>query len=833
MLQSSSSPLGLASATNRRRLIYLRRCINLPFQTQRITTFFHRYSSSAASTTPRAAGRCDILGTLVSNASSLSQTQQCHAFALLNGFLPRHFSLTTSLILRYAALRPCPATTFRRLFEEALPFSFSAFLWNTLIRAQSVARVRDDFEVYNRMVRSGVRPDDYTFPFVLKACADSGSVEKGLEVHGAVFKCGFDWDVFVGNTLLLFYGDCVDVRDAGKVFDEMLERDVVSWNTAIGVFSVGGFYEEAFDLFLKMNLISGLMPNVATLVTVLPVCAGLGDEVTTMQIHCYTVKVGLDSQVTVGNSLVDGYGKCGELEASRRVFDEMVEKNEVSWNAVIASLTYSGHSTNALNTFKSMIDNHMKPNSVTISSIMPVLVELRNLDFGREIHGFSVRHGIDSDIFVSNSLIDMYAKSGQSTKASNVFHQMREKNVVSWNALIANLAQNRQQLAAIQLVRQMHFAGEIGNSVTFTNVLPACGRLRLLDAGREIHARTIRMGCYFDIFVSNALTDIYAKCGCLHLAQTVFNTSLRDDVSHNILIIGYSQTSECSKSLDLFKEMAHAGLKHDVISYVGAISACANLPALDIGKQIHGFVVRQYMNPHLFICNALLDFYTKCGKIDIADKVFSGISNKDAASWNTMILGRGMLGELDIAFDLFRAMKEDGVQYDSVSYLAVLSACSHGGLVAEGKAYFDEMVSQNIKPTQMHYACMVDLLGRAALIDEAAKFVESMPEEPDANVWGSLLGACRLHGNMELACWAADHLFKLKPTHSGYYAMLSNIYAEAGKWDEANSVRKLMKLNKATKTPGFSWVHIDDQVHAFIAGDRLQQFDSRVCQREF
>ncbi|CAN1830326.1 Pentatricopeptide repeat-containing protein At1g18485 [Linum perenne] len=676
------------------------------------------------------------------------------------------------------------------------------------------------------MVRSGVRPDDYTFPFVLKACVDSGSFEKGLEVHGALLKCGFDWDVFVGNTLLLFYGDCVSIRDAEKVFDEMLERDVVSWNTVIGVFSVRGFYKEAFDLFLKMNLTSGLTPNIATVVTVLPVCAGLENVRMAMQIHCFTLKVGLDSQVTVGNALIDVYGKCGKSKFSRRVFDEMVDKNEVSWNAIITGLTYSGNSNYALEMFISMIESHMKPNSVTISSIMPVLVELGHFHIGTEVHGFSLRNGIESDIFVSNSLIDMYAKSGHSTEASNVFNHMHEKNVVSWNAMIANLAQNRMQLAAIELLRQMQFAGEIGNSVTFTNVLPACGRLRLLDAGKEIHARAIRLGCYFDLFVSNALTDMYAKCGCLHLAQTVFETSLRDDVSYNILVIGYSQTSECSKSLDLFKQMGHVGLKHDVVSYVGAISACANLPALKLGKEIHGLVLRNHMNTHLFICNALLDFYTKCGKIDVAEKVFCRISNRDAASWNTMILGRGMLGELDMAFDLFSAMKEDGVPYDSVSYIAVLSACSHGGLVSKGKKYFDEMLAQDIKPTQMHYACMVDLLGRAGLLDEAVKFIEQLQDEPDANVWGSLLGACRLHGNVELACWAADHLFKLKPQHSGYYTMLSNIYAEAGKWDEADLVRKLMKVKGATKNPGCSWVHINDQVHAFIAGDRLQQVDS-------
>ncbi|CAN0909685.1 Pentatricopeptide repeat-containing protein DOT4, chloroplastic [Linum grandiflorum] len=773
--------------------------------------------------------RSNLLEVLVSNAPYLFQTQQCHAFALLNGLLPRTVSLSASLIRRYAALRACPAM-FRRLFEETLPFSTDAFLWNTLIKAQSVAQVKDDFRTYNRMVRSGVRHDNYTFRYVLEECVDNGSVTKGLEVHGALLKCGFDWDVVVGNTLLLFYGDCVSIRDADKVFDEMLERDVVSWNTLIRVLSKRGLYRKAFDVFLKMNLISELMPNIPTILTLLPACVELEDVRMITQIHCFTLKVGLDSQVTVGNTLTNVYGKCGKFKFSKRVFDEMVDKNVVSWNAIITGLTCSGHSDNALGMFILMIESHVKPNSETISSIMPVLVESGHFRIGTEVHGFSVRNGIESDIFVSNSLIDMYGKSGHSTEALNVFNHMLEKNVVSWNAMIANLAQNRLQFDAIKLFRQMQFAEEIGNSVTFTNVLPACGRLGFLDAGKQIHARTIRLGCYFDLFVSNALTDMYAKCGCLHLAQIVFENSVRDGVSYNIRITEHSKTSECLKSLDLFKEMSQVGLQHDVVSYRGAISACANLSALKLGKEIHGLVLRHHMNTHLFICNALLDFYTKCGKIDVAEKVFRRMSNRDTTSWNTMIQGRGMLGESDVVFDLFSAMKENEVQYDSVSYIAVLSACSHVGLISEGMKYFNEMLAQDIKPTQIHYGCIVDLLGRAGLLDQAVKFIEQLQDEADANVWSSLLRACSDHGNLELARWAADHLLKLKPQHSGYYIMVSNIYAEAGKWDDAESVRKLMKVKGATKTPGSSWVHINDQgeARAFYA-DNLQNGHENGC----
>ncbi|KAK3205395.1 hypothetical protein Dsin_019441 [Dipteronia sinensis] len=623
---------------------------------------------------------------ICSNSQSLHQTKQTHAFALLNGILPRSVSLSASLILRYAEFEQ--PTLSLLVFQQTVPYSHTAFLWNTLIRALSIARFYDGFVTYNRMLRSGVRPDDHTFPFVLKTCADNMQLQKGMEIHGCLFKLGFDKDVFVGNTLLLFYGNCGCLENVKRVFDEMPEKDVVSWNTLIGIFSVSGFYVEALDLYFGMNLSSGFKPNSVSIVSVLPVCGGLADETMARLIHCYAVKVGLDIQVTISNALVDAYGKCGNAKASKLVFDEMIERNEVSWNSIITSLAYTGRNKDALDMFRLMIDAGLRPNSIAISSMLPVLVELQLFSLGKEIHGFSLRTGVESDIFVANSLIDMYAKSGHPAEASYVFNNMESRNVVSWNAMVANFAQNRLELSALELVRDMQAHNEIPNSVTLTNVLPACARAGFLCPGKEIHARTIRMELNFELFVTNALTDMYAKCGCLNLAQNVFDISLRDEISYNILIVGYSETSNCSESLRLFLEMGHMGMEHDVVSFMGAISACTNIAATKQGKEIHALLVRKHLHTHLFIANSLLDFYSRCGRIDLANKIFDRIPNRDAASWNTLILGYGMLGEVDIAINLFESMRLDGVDYDSVSYIAVLSACSHGGLVEKGKGIF-------------------------------------------------------------------------------------------------------------------------------------------------
>ncbi|XP_049407479.1 pentatricopeptide repeat-containing protein At1g18485-like [Solanum stenotomum] len=765
-----------------------------------------------------------------STTKSLLQTQQAHAFSIINGFLPFSISISAALILRYAAFSSDPRIV-RTMFNQSLPFSRSAFLYNTLIRAQTILGVVGVLEVYNGMLRSGVVPDDHTFPFVIKLCTDFGEVRKGLEVHGLLMKLGFDYDVFVNNTLMLFYGSFGDLVSAGKVFDEMSERDLVSWNSMIRVFSDNRCYFEGIGVFREMVMRSEFKPNVVSVVSVLPVCAVLEDGIMVSEIHCYVIKVGLDCQVAIGNAFVDAYGKCLNVESSRQVFDEMVERNEVSWNAMIGTFAHNGFNNHALESFRFMIDGGWNVNSTTISSLLPVLVELGKFNKGREVHGFCLRTGLECDVFVANALIDMYAKSERSAEASAVFHKMCSRNVVSWNTMVANFAQNRLELEAIGLVREMQSSGETATSITLTNVLPACARIGCLRSGREIHARSIRNGSVIDLFVSNAITDMYAKCGCLNLAQNVFDMSLRDEVSYNILIVGYSQTSHCSKSLVLFSEMVPTGMKHDTVSFVGVLSACATISAIKQGKEIHAFAVRRLFHEHLFVSNSFLDLYTKCGRIDLSQKVFDRIENRDVASWNTMILGYGMLGDIHTAIDMFETTREDGVEHDSVSYIAVLSACSHGGLVDKGKKYFNDMLARNIEPSQMHYACMVDLLGRSGLMDETINLITHLPFEPDSNVWAALLGACRLNGNVDLGSWAAEHLFKLQPHHPGYYALLSNMYAEAGRWGEADSIRELMKLRGVKKNPGCSWVQIQDKVHAFIVGKRLEGLDGTLVKR--
>ncbi|EYU35955.1 hypothetical protein MIMGU_mgv1a024216mg, partial [Erythranthe guttata] len=512
----------------------------------------------------------------------------------------------------------------------------------------------------------------------------------------------------------------------------MPKRDLISWNTGIRIFADNERLLDCVGLFKNMIAKSGFVPNVISVVSVLPVCASLENERLVSLIHSYVFKVGLDGEIRIGNALVDAYGKCGNTGALEGVFDDMVERNEVSWNSIIGGFSRTGLNSNALNCFRAMIREHVEINTVTIATILPTLIELNLLDKGKEIHGFTVKIGMDSDAFVANALVDMYGKSRRFSEASSVFYNIGAKNIVSWNTMIGNFAQNGLEFEALEL---------------------------------------------------------------------------------------------SSNSISLFTEMEMLGLNLDTVSYMGVLSACTNMSAVKEGKQIHAFATRRLFHEHLFIANSFLDFYTKCGQIEIAKKLFDRIPKRDTASWNTMILGFGMLGEFQSSVDLFEAMKEDGVEYDSVSYIAVLSACSHGGLVERGKSYFNDMLARkNLEPSETHYACMVDLLGRCGLMEEAVKLINGMPMKPGANTWGALLGASRVHGNVELGFWAGENLLEAKPDNPGYYVVLSNMYAEAGRWEDADRVRKTMSTRRVKKNPGCSWVQVQDQMQGFISGERFDPY---------
>eukprot|EP01018_Ginkgo_biloba_P001347 Gb_16635 [translate_table: standard] len=502
-------------------------------------------------------------------------------------------------------------------------------------------------------------------------------------------------------------------------------------------------------------------------------------------VHAHMIEAGFKCQdVSLGNKIVTLYTKCECLLDARRVLDQMPILNVVSWTAMIAAYVRHGHSEEALSLFYRMqLMDNCQPNQFTFASILPACGNLESLEQGMEIHEEIIRRGFQSDVFVGNALVDMYAKCGSIENARTVFEKMDQRSVVSWNAMIAGYAQTGRVEEALKLFQKMPER----NVVSWTAMI----------AG-------------------------YAKNGFVDDALQLFQKMPeRNVVSWTAMIAGYAQNGYAEEALKFFRQMLLEGVKPNSNTFASVLPACINLAALEQGKDIHEEILRSGFQSDVFVGSALIDMYAKCGSIENARDVFDKMPQRNVVSWNVMIAGYALHGLSTEALKLFEQMQHSGTNPNHVTFLGVFSACCHAGLVDEGRQYFDRMRERHhITPAMEHYSCMVDLLGRAGRLDEAQDFINKMPIKPGATVWGCLLGACRIHNNIELGQHVADHLFELETEDAAPYVLMSNIYAAAGRWDDIEKVWKTMNDRKVKKKPGCSWIEVNKQVHTFFVGDR-------------
>eukprot|EP01018_Ginkgo_biloba_P006881 Gb_03548 [translate_table: standard] len=569
--------------------------------------------------------------------------------------------------------------------------------------------------------RGDVPVDSNIYDLLLQACIDMKALEEGKQVHAHMCLTGFDRSVYLGTKLVHLYTICGSLVDARLAFDKASERNLFLCNAMIRGYTRNGFHEEEALLLYHQMKYSGIQPDNFTFSCVLKACAGLSDLQQGKEIHTLIIKSGYESDFVVASALVGMYTRCGGSEDACEVFDKMPERDVVSWTAMISGFSHSGFWKEALGYFCQMQSEGVKPNSVTMASVLPACGNLAALQQGKEIHGYIIRHGFDSYVFVGSALVDMYSKCSSTEIACGVFDRMPERNVVSWSTMIVGYAKNGCANEALKIFRQMEQDHVKPNVVTIMNVLPACGDLAALQEGKEIHAYAIRSG-----FESN-----------------------------------------------------------------------------------------------VYVCCALIDMYAKCGNIEVAHHVFDKMAEKDVASWNAMIAGYAINRHCGEALALFHQMQQAEFKPNRVTFVAVLFACSQAGLVAEGWQNFDCMSKNyHLTPSIEHYACMVDVLGRAGRLNEAQNVIQSMPLEPDAGVWRALLGACRIHCNIDIAEHAAERLLELEPENPGNPILLSNIYAAAGRWDDVTKVRTMMKDKGLKPRQECSWIVIKDRINTFNVGDK-------------
>nr|ABR17838.1 unknown [Picea sitchensis] len=608
-----------------------------------------------------------------------------------------------------------------------------------------------------------------------------------------------------------------------------IRNNAVVWKETIIGYVKNGFWNKALRLYYQMQR-TGINPDKLVFLSVIKACGSQSDLQAGRKVHEDIIARGFESDVIVGTALASMYTKCGSLENARQVFDRMPKRDVVSWNAIIAGYSQNGQPYEALALFSEMQVNGIKPNSSTLVSVMPVCAHLLALEQGKQIHCYAIRSGIESDVLVVNGLVNMYAKCGNVNTAHKLFERMPIRDVASWNAIIGGYSLNSQHHEALAFFNRMQVRGIKPNSITMVSVLPACAHLFALEQGQQIHGYAIRSGFESNDVVGNALVNMYAKCGNVNSAYKLFERMPKKNVvAWNAIISGYSQHGHPHEALALFIEMQAQGIKPDSFAIVSVLPACAHFLALEQGKQIHGYTIRSGFESNVVVGTGLVDIYAKCGNVNTAQKLFERMPEQDVVSWTTMILAYGIHGHGEDALALFSKMQETGTKLDHIAFTAILTACSHAGLVDQGLQYFQCMKSDyGLAPKLEHYACLVDLLGRAGHLDEANGIIKNMSLEPDANVWGALLGACRIHCNIELGEQAAKHLFELDPDNAGYYVLLSNIYAEAQRWEDVAKLRKMMKEKGVKKQPGCSVVAVHRDVQTFLVGDRTHPQSEQI-----
>ncbi|XP_021833737.1 pentatricopeptide repeat-containing protein At5g44230 [Prunus avium] len=481
-----------------------------------------------------------------------------------------------------------------------------------------------------------------------------------------------------------------------------------------------------------------------------------------------------------------------------------------------------------------------------------------NLSQVKEVHAHLLRHGLSQCCYVLTKLVRMLTKLGVPLDAYQrlVFLQVKYPNPFLWTAMIRGYTVQGPISEALNFYTCMRSAGTGPVSFTFSALFKACGDVLDVNLGRQIHAQTILVGGFAaDLYVGNTMIDMYVKCGFLDCGRKVFDEMpdrdvvswtelivaytkigdmgsarelfeglpVKDMVAWTAMVTGYAQNARPRDALDCFERMQGAGVGTDEITLVGLISACAQLGASKYANWVRDIAEKSGFGPteNVLVGSALIDMYSKCGSLDEAYKVFQGMKERNVFSYSSMILGFAMHGRANAAIELFHEMLTTEIRPNRVTFIGVLTACSHAGMVDQGRQLFATMEKYyNVVPSADHYTCMVDLLGRAGRLEEALDLVETMPIAAHGGVWGALLGACRIHGNPDIAQIAANHLFELEPDSIGNYVMLSNIYASAERWADVSRVRKMMKEKGLKKNPAYSWVETKKGViHEFCAGE--------------
>ncbi|KAJ7971579.1 Pentatricopeptide repeat [Quillaja saponaria] len=470
------------------------------------------------------------------------------------------------------------------------------------------------------------------------------------------------------------------------------------------------------------------------------------------------------------------------------------------------------------------------PNSLDPKYYISLLLRCSNIFQIRQVHAQLNFNGMIKDLYVANKLLFIYAHHKALTDAYALFNEMKTRDPVTWSVMIGGFAKAGDHLNCFKTFREVMRSGVKPDNYTLPFVIRTCRDTRDLSMGRVIHDIILKYGLQFDHFICAAIVDMYAKCRVIEDAQQLFEKMLNKDlVTWTVMIGAFAECNNAYESWVLFDQMREQGVVPDKVAIVTVVNASAKLGAMHRARLIHDYICRNKFSLDVILGTAMIDMYAKCGSIESAREIFDMMKVKNVITWSAMIAAYGYHGRGKEALDLFPRMLSSGILPNRITFLSLLYACSHAGMVEEGLRFFKLMWDEYaVRSDVKHYTCVVDLLGRAGRLDEAFNLIKTMTIAKDEGLWGALLGACRTHGHIELAEKAAESLLQLEPRNPGHYVLLSNIYAKAGKWENVAKIRDQMTQRRLKKIPGWTWIEVGDKTYQFSVGDSTHPWSKKI-----
>lgn len=679
----------------------------------------------------------------------------------------------------------------------------------------------DAFDLLVKDTNNNVYPS--TYARLINTCSSLRFLNCGRKVHEYIVSSKYRNDLILQNHVLNMYGKCGSLSDARRVFDAMTERNVVSWTEIIAGYSQNGEEIEAMELYCQMQR-EGFVPNHYTFGNIIKASSGFDELELGRQLHAHVIKSELGSHLIPQNALISMYIRFGQIHEAENVFAHIQSKDLTSWSSIIGGFSKLGYEMDALCYFKNMLGQATiyHPNEFIFGSVFSACGSVVQAEYGRQVHGMSIKFGLGRDTYAGCSLADMYAKCGFLDSMEAAFFQIKDPDLVAWNAVIGGFSYGGDPNKAMDIFSKMRNLGFGPDNITVRSLLCGLTNPGYLFQVKQVHSYVYKTGFDSNVTVSNTLLSMYGNCSDISSAYRMFNEigNNADQVSWNAILNVCMQHNQAEQAFFLLKSMLLSHNKLDHATFLSMLGVCGKATSLEMTNQIFCLSFKSGMEQDMSVMNGLIDTCVKCGSLRNAQKLFDCIKDPDVISWSSLIVGYAQFGHGEEALNLFWKMRNLGIKPNQVTFVGVLTACSHVGLTEEGWNLFCTMeMEHGIIPTREHCSCVIDLLARSGHINEAEGFINQMVFDPDVVMWKTLLAACKIHNNVEVGERAAENILKIDPSNSSAYVLLSSIYASKGMKNDFAALRILMKQKGVNKVPGQSWIEIKHKIHMFSAGD--------------